>query len=267
METVNEYRIKITVRNNLLLSAIEQAGYKSQTEFAEAADISKTALNALVGLRKAPIGANGSFIHEAKMVMEALGACPTDLWTEEQLTMELKRNTSERSVGGEAMQLMLDRVASGQIEYKSPEDALQDKMVSAQVENILQQLTPREYRLLKHRYADEMSLEEVGKVLKLTKERIRQMENKAFRKLLNPSRREVLFNLIHPETKEERERITKYWEKYRKQTTAEKRDDIDEELQTAKEQGSSWAEFLEKNDPELYQKLIELTKQTLEKYK
>lgn len=267
METANEYRIKVTVRNNLLLSAIEQAGYKSQAEFAEAAGINKTALNALVGLRRAPIGAHGSFIHEAKMVMEALGACPTDLWTEEQLTMELRRNTSERSVGGEVMQLMLDRVASGQIEYKSPEDALQDKMVSTQVENILQQLTPREYKLLKHRYADEMSLEEVGKIFKLTKERIRQMEHRAFRKLRDPSRREVLFNLIYPETKEERERMARYWERYRKQTTAEKRDAMDEELQTAKEQGISWAKFLEKNDPELYQKLIELTEQTLEEYK
>lgn len=41
---MDEYRVKVTVRNNLLLSAIESAGYVSQSEFARAAGISPLAV-------------------------------------------------------------------------------------------------------------------------------------------------------------------------------------------------------------------------------
>ena len=38
-EPVNEYRIKVTVRNNLILNAIENAGYKSVSEFCRAVNL------------------------------------------------------------------------------------------------------------------------------------------------------------------------------------------------------------------------------------
>lgn len=69
MNTLDEYRIKLTVRNNLLLSAIEAAGYKTQAEFARANGIRATDLNALVGLREPPIKANGEFSPLARSVM------------------------------------------------------------------------------------------------------------------------------------------------------------------------------------------------------
>ena len=51
-EPVNEYRIKVTVRNNLILNAIENAGYKSVSEFCRAVNLPKTALTELIAMRK-----------------------------------------------------------------------------------------------------------------------------------------------------------------------------------------------------------------------
>ena len=57
-------------------------------------------------------------------------------------------------------------------------------------------LKPREYEVLKMRYGFDslmgMTLEEVGNRLNVTRERIRQIEKKAFTKLLHPTRKKWL---------------------------------------------------------------------------
>ena len=64
------------------------------------------------------------------------------------------------------------------------------------IDKVLQTLSPRESDILKKRFGLEtnktMTLEEVGKIYGLTKERIRQIENKALEKLRAPARAEFL---------------------------------------------------------------------------
>ena len=56
------------------------------------------------------------------------------------------------------------------------------------IKNVMQKkLTDREYTVLELRYGRRMTLEEVGKEFGVTRERIRQVEAKALRKLKNPS--------------------------------------------------------------------------------
>ena len=66
----------------------------------------------------------------------------------------------------------------------------------AAVESVLETLTPRETKVLKLRFGlqdgIERTLEEVGAELGVTRERIRQIEAKAFRKLLHPTRLQKL---------------------------------------------------------------------------
>ena len=73
-----------------------------------------------------------------------------------------------------------------------PVDAASKQLLKEQIEDVLFTLTPREQRVLQLRFglADGRSrtLEEVGKEFKVTRERIRQIEAKALRKLRHPSR-------------------------------------------------------------------------------
>ena len=66
--------------------------------------------------------------------------------------------------------------------------------------DILDTLTPREAKVLRMRFGIEMStdhtLEEVGKQFDVTRERIRQIEAKALRKLRHPSRSERLKSFL-----------------------------------------------------------------------
>jgi RNA polymerase primary sigma factor len=66
----------------------------------------------------------------------------------------------------------------------------------------LKTLTPREEKIIKMRFGLEdgrqHTLEEVGQTFALTRERIRQIEAKAFRKLRHPSRSHKLRVFLEP---------------------------------------------------------------------
>ena len=68
---------------------------------------------------------------------------------------------------------------------------------------VLDTLTPREAKVLRMRFGIEMNtdhtLEEVGKQFDVTRERIRQIEAKALRKLRHPSRSERLRSFLDSE--------------------------------------------------------------------
>jgi RNA polymerase primary sigma factor len=78
----------------------------------------------------------------------------------------------------------------------SPVDAASKQLLKDHLDEVLATLSDREARVLKLRFGLEgnkqMTLEEVGKVFGVTRERIRQIEAKALRKLKHPSRRKKL---------------------------------------------------------------------------
>jgi RNA polymerase primary sigma factor len=74
----------------------------------------------------------------------------------------------------------------------SPSDAAINLNMKEQMATMLKTLTPREERIIKMRFGiedgNEHTLEEVGRTFAVTRERIRQIEAKALRKLRQPSR-------------------------------------------------------------------------------
>jgi RNA polymerase primary sigma factor len=78
----------------------------------------------------------------------------------------------------------------------SPIDAVLVSNLQDQTRRVLKSLTPREEQVLKMRFGvgdgSEHTLEEVGRSFNVTRERIRQIESKALRKLRHPSRAKKL---------------------------------------------------------------------------
>ena len=182
---MKEFRLKVSVRNNLLLSAIEAQGYVSVAEFERSCELVVGSINNLVAMREAPILQSGEFSQKAKLVMEVLGAAPLDLWSEQQLTIKLKTNTGERAIDANIVQHLLEQ--KDRTDYlPSPEDFLLSAETSTIVNEVLSSLTPREKEVLHERFGNEDTYENVGKIHKVSKERIRQIEMKALRKLRHP---------------------------------------------------------------------------------
>ncbi len=86
------------------------------------------------------------------------------------------------------------------INQESPIEAATSSGLSEATQKILNSLTPREAKVLRMRFGINMNtdhtLEEVGKQFDVTRERIRQTEAKALRKLRHPSRSEQLRSFL-----------------------------------------------------------------------
>jgi RNA polymerase primary sigma factor len=82
----------------------------------------------------------------------------------------------------------------------SPAEAVINNNLSEQVRKVLKTLTPREEKVLRMRFGigekSDHTLEEVGQDFEVTRERIRQIEAKALRKLRHPSRSKQLKSFI-----------------------------------------------------------------------
>lgn len=88
----------------------------------------------------------------------------------------------------------------------APSEAIQNSSLSETVRQVLDSLSPREAKVLRMRFGIEMqsdhTLEEVGKQFDVTRERIRQIETKALRKLRHPSRADKLRSFIEGDGKD-----------------------------------------------------------------
>ena len=86
----------------------------------------------------------------------------------------------------------------------SPSDAVINLNLRAQTSQVLKSLSPREEKVIKMRFGledgSEHTLEEVGQRFAVTRERIRQIEAKALRKLRHPSRSRRLKAFVEPDS-------------------------------------------------------------------
>ncbi|HWQ12186.1 MAG TPA: RNA polymerase sigma factor RpoD [Roseiflexaceae bacterium] len=138
-------------------------------------------------------------MRESRRMLQELGREPTDDELSRSLGIPVEkvrsiRKTSlepvslETPVGQEEDSQLGDFIEDSKV--LAPSDAASHQMLREQVEQVLNQLTERERRVLQLRFGLEdghsRTLEEVGKEFGVTRERIRQIEVKALRKLRHP---------------------------------------------------------------------------------
>lgn len=91
---------------------------------------------------------------------------------------------------------------------QTPSDSAAQEMLAKRIEHVLKTLTYREREILKLRYGIgdgyTYTLEEVGRIFKVTRERVRQVEAKALRKLQHPVRARKLQGFVNDDDYQER---------------------------------------------------------------
>lgn len=167
---MSDYSLQITFRNAKILRALSNAGFESQAEFARAAGINPAVLNALVGMRRAPILPDGTISKPAQQLLDALCLLPEDLWTEEQLYLQLERNRGECEISTADMRAVIEN-----------KNELRAVLARAK-------LTPRELNTLTMRHLQDKTYGEAAAELGVSPNRARQIEQRAVRKCRNAAR-------------------------------------------------------------------------------
>ena len=142
---------------------------------------------------------------ESRVYLQETGKEPTPEVLAKRLEMEVEKIKAimemnqdpislETPVGSEEDSELGDFVMDDKI--LSPYEQANRNLLKEQLSEVLKTLSEREEKVLRFRYGLDdgcpRTLEEVGKIFKVTRERIRQIEVKALRKLRHPSRRKKL---------------------------------------------------------------------------
>ena len=142
---------------------------------------------------------------ESRIILQETGKEPTAEELADKLELPVEKVKSilemnqdpislETPVGSEEDSELGDFVEDDK--FANPYDATTRILLKEQLDEVLKTLHEREEMVLRYRYGlddgSQKTLEEVGKIFNVTRERIRQIEVKALRKLRHPSRRKKL---------------------------------------------------------------------------
>lgn len=148
-------------------------------------------------------------VRESRMLMQSLGREPTDEevaeklgWTEGKVkavkNVAREPISLETPVGEEEDSLLSDFIEDKEVENPATQTAY--SLLQEQLKDVLATLPAREQEVLKMRFGLEdgysLTLEEVGLYFEVTRERIRQIEAKALRRLRHPKRSRKLKDFI-----------------------------------------------------------------------
>ena len=148
-------------------------------------------------------------VRESRMLMQSLGREPTDEeiaqklgWPESKVktvkNVAREPISLETPVGEEEDSLLSDVIEDKEVENPATQTSF--ALLQEQLREVLSTLPPREQEVLKMRFGLEdgysLTLEEVGLYFEVTRERIRQIEAKALRRLRHPKRAKKLKDYV-----------------------------------------------------------------------
>lgn len=198
MNETTEYRIDVKIRNNLILEKMEKMGIKNVAELARLAKVNQTHLGRLINLKQSPFNTVSSTESEpqwnesVKKVAEALGCIPEDLFPED--VPVLRTNISSVKVRAKTLWGILEQNRASLKALPSDKTIEASELRNA-LDGMLRTLTEREQIVLYARFFDDKTLEETGIQFGCTRERVRQIEIGALRKLRRSNKSALLLEM------------------------------------------------------------------------
>ena len=190
-----DYEIEIRIRNARILGLMRRAGIANANQLAKKSGVTAQSVGLLLNLKVSPLESRSPrYRQQIYKIADALGVDPDDMFSNRQRSTYLATNrkaieVSEAEVEGQLAAL----------EHMAPDEMIQVSEQKMLVSKALRSLTPREERVLKLRFGidgPELTLDEAADQIGISRERVRQIENKAIRTLRHPTRSKDLAHLI-----------------------------------------------------------------------
>jgi|ETNvirnome_2_300_1030623.scaffolds.fasta_scaffold10222_3 RNA polymerase sigma factor (sigma-70 family) len=174
---IDSYNMQVKFRNNYLLKLMRERGYETVAQLHRGCGESQQKLGRMLSL-KDPLyaGARKQIRPSTIRLANFFGVEPEDLYPPEHHDIPLTNNVAEAEVSFQEATQMLSAPTIGRLEMA--------KDLAYAMDN--SGLKIREKMIIDMRYAQGMTLKEVGDELNITGSRVRQIEVNAMRKLRNP---------------------------------------------------------------------------------
>lgn len=188
--TVKEIRLEARLRNNILWHLIFDS-CESVAQFCRKHGLSnQEVVGGLLNLKASPVNADGKYrkvcqrlAEIAKVIVEDL--FPLHLYRLPETKMAKEFGLRELAAGRQREMLLIPAETT-------PHEVVVSRELAEQVDRLLGTLTPHEEKVMRWLFGlsphGEQTYEEVGEEFEVTRERIRQIEVRALRKLRHPSR-------------------------------------------------------------------------------
>jgi RNA polymerase sigma factor (sigma-70 family) len=197
IENLSLVRLRLITHNARLVDARKEIGMTGE-DMAAAADLSRGRLGDIENLRAVPTD-------EEMVKIACVLVKPIDYLFPEELMSAIKLGVfSRRKVELAAPEIIsLTEAQRLRLTYDGETALIEEvsrTMLSENIEEVLNTLSPREQRVLELRFGlkdgRSRTLKEVGREFNVTRDRIRQIEAKALRKLRHPSRSRRLMDYL-----------------------------------------------------------------------
>ena len=179
-----DYRLKITIRNDRILSKMESLGYISVMKFCKEFNLDYQRTTEIINGKLKPFNSKGTIIKICDQLLSILGLELHDAFTDRQLQGFNKTGFMFKLKEKEMLELV-DPVQNQEI--KVIENDVQKKIADA----MDKRLSPKQKEMLSLKYGFnghiEHTLDEIGKQFSVSKERVRQIIAKSERMLKHPT--------------------------------------------------------------------------------
>jgi RNA polymerase sigma factor (sigma-70 family) len=190
---MKDYLLQIKIKNAPMMNMMRANGLDTGADLSRLSNVSEGEIGLYLNLKKVPIKKSGEWRISVLKIADSLRVLPDMLFPKQHITKALQTNQVEGQVSFEdighlidSCDVFVDRLSES-ITDEAREDALD------MLDECLGTLAIREEKVLKRRfgigiYSTPLNLDEVAQNFSISRERVRQIEKKAFRKLRDPSR-------------------------------------------------------------------------------
>ena len=183
---MKDYRIEVKIKNNLLWQAMQSKGIKNAAHLSRETGVTQTVVGRYLNLVEKVYDRQGNYKESFQKICDYFNMMPAELYPEERMIEPLENN--KRVMEANAAELL--QLGSRE---SDPTEVIRLEQRAEAVHKLLDLLSEREALVVNLRSGmdgDPHTLEEIGALIGKSRERVRQIYDKAIRKMRRPQRLE-----------------------------------------------------------------------------
>ena len=183
---MKDYRIEVKIKNNLLWQAMQSKGIKNAAHLSRETGVTQTVVGRYLNLVEKVYDRQGNYKESFQKICDYFNMMPAELYPEERMIEPLENN--KRVMEANAAELL--QLGSRE---SDPTEVIRLEQRAEAVHKLLDLLSEREALVVNLRSGmdgDPHTLDEIGALIGKSRERVRQIYDKAIRKMRRPQRLE-----------------------------------------------------------------------------